>query len=207
MDAALLALALGGPRALVVHHRALALIGVYALTGIPLALLGPVRGLDVVRASPDPVWRMILLFVIPLAIPPLSAYGERMHVATLPSVAWLGWLGLAMTAFGLTVRILAMVRLGPRFAPVPALQRAHALETGGPYAHVRHPGYLGSWLAAFGAMLVFRDGLAMPLFVGFSWLLAVRAHHEDLLLESHFGDDYRVWAARTGAFLPGIGRR
>jgi protein-S-isoprenylcysteine O-methyltransferase Ste14 len=56
-------------------------------------------------------------------------------------------------------------------------------------------------------MLVFRDGLAMPLFVVFSWLLAVRARHEDLLLENHFGDDYRVWAARTGAFLPGIGRR
>lgn len=207
VDAGLLALALGGPRALFAHHRALALIGIYSLTGIPLALLRPVRDQDIVRASPDPAWRLILLFLIPLAIPPLSAYGERMRVATLPHVVWLGWLGLVMTALGLTVRILAMVRLGPRFAPVPALQRTHVLETGGPYAHVRHPGYLGAWLAAFGAMLVFRDGLAMPLFVVFSWLLAVRARHEDGLLETHFGDEYRVWAARTGAFLPGIGRR
>ncbi|HUK62365.1 MAG TPA: isoprenylcysteine carboxylmethyltransferase family protein [Dongiaceae bacterium] len=207
LDAAFLALALGGVRALLAHHRALALLGIYVATGVPLALLRPVRDQDVVRSNPDPWWRLLLLFLIPLAIPPLSAYGERVHAAALPPVTWLGWLGLALTMTGLVVRILAMVRLGPRFAPIPALQRGHALETAGPYAHVRHPGYLGSWLAAFGAMLVFRNGLAMPLFVVFSWLLAVRARHEDALLETHFGDAYRAWAARTGAFLPGIGRR
>jgi protein-S-isoprenylcysteine O-methyltransferase Ste14 len=207
IDAALLALALGGPRALLAHHRALALLGVYLMTGIPLAWMRPVRDQDVVRSDPDPPWRLILLFLIPLAIPPLSAYGERVHVAALPPVAWLAGLGLALTAVGLVVRIVAMLRLGPRFAAVPALQRTHALETDGPYAHVRHPGYLGSWLAAFGAMLVFRNGLAMPLFIVFSWLLAVRIRHEDALLETHFGDAYRAWASRTGAFLPGIGRR
>jgi protein-S-isoprenylcysteine O-methyltransferase Ste14 len=207
LDVALLAFALGGFRALLAHHRALALLGVYAATGIPLALLRPVGDQDVVHSSPDPPWRLTLLFLIPLVIAPLSAFGERMHVAALPAVAWLAWLGLALTAFGLSLRLLAMVRLGPRFAPIPAVQRAHALETGGPYAHIRHPGYLGAWLAGFGAMLVFRDGLAMPLFVVFSWLLAVRARHEDALLETHFGDAYRAWAARTGAFLPGIGRR
>jgi protein-S-isoprenylcysteine O-methyltransferase Ste14 len=207
VDAALLALALGGLGALLAHHRALALLVIYAATGIPLALLRPVRDQDVVRSSPDPPWRLMLLFLIPLAIPPVSAFGERVHVATLPAVAWLAWLGLALTASGLVLRLVAMTHLGPRFAPVPALQRTHVLETGGPYAHVRHPGYLGAWLAGFGAMLVFRNGLAMPLFVLFSWLLAVRARHEDLMLETHFGDAYRTWAARTGAFLPGIGRR
>jgi protein-S-isoprenylcysteine O-methyltransferase Ste14 len=206
-DAALLMLALGGAHALFGHPRALALIGVYATTGILLAWLRPVRDQDVVSTRPDPGWRLLLLFLVPVVIPAVSAFGERIHVATLPPVAALGWFGVALAALGLALRITAMVRLGPRFAPVPALQRAHALETGGPYAHVRHPGYLGSWLAALGAMLAFRDGLAMPLFVLFSWLLAERARREDAMLEAHFGDAHRVWARRTGAFLPRPGSR
>lgn len=201
-DAALLMLALGGPQVLFGHTRALALLVVYAATGIPLALLRPVRNQDVVSTTPEPGWRLVLLFVVPMVIPAVSAFGERAGIATLPPAPWLGWLGVALAAGGLTLRLVAMTTLGPRFAPVAALQRTHTLEVGGPYARVRHPGYLGSWLAALGAMLCFRDGLAMPLLILFSWLLAERARDEDAMLEAQFGDAYRSWAARTGAFLP-----
>jgi len=122
-------------------------------------------------------------------------------------VGWLGWLGVALAAAGLTLRVVAMGTLGARFAPIVAVQREHALETRGPYAHVRHPGYLGAWLAALGAILAFRDGLAMPLLILFSWMLAERARNEDLVLERHFGDVYRDWSRRTGAFLPRFGAR
>jgi protein-S-isoprenylcysteine O-methyltransferase Ste14 len=206
-DALLLALALGGTQALLTHPRALALLAVYTATGVPLALLRPVRDQDVVARTPDPAWRMALLFVVPLLIPPVSAFGEHARIAALPSAPWLGWLGVTLAAAGLTLRVAAMTRLGTRFAPVVALQREHALETGGPYTHVRHPGYLGAWLAALGAALVFRNGLAMPLLILFSWLLAGRARNEDAMLEAHFGGTYRAWAARTGAFLPKPGRR
>ena len=36
---------------------------------------------------------------------------------------------------------------------------------------------------------------------------AYRISAEERMLGDHFGDAYRAWAARTGAFLPGIGRR
>jgi protein-S-isoprenylcysteine O-methyltransferase Ste14 len=206
-DAALLALALGGVRALLAHPRALALLAVYAATGVPLAIRRPVRDQDTVTRSPDPAWRMLLLFLVPLVIPPVSAFGERAEIATLPPVWWLGWLGVVLAAMGLTLRMVAMIRLGARFAPIAAVQREHTLETSGLYAHIRHPGYFGAWLAALGATLTFRDGLAMPLLILFSWLLAGRARSEDAMLEAHFGDAYRAWAARTGAFLPRYGPR
>jgi protein-S-isoprenylcysteine O-methyltransferase Ste14 len=201
-DAALLAVALGGPRALLAHPRALALLAVYAATGVPLALRRPVRDQDVVARAADPPWRLLLLFLVPLVIPAVSAWGERAHLGALPGRTWLGWLGVALVAAGLALRLGAMTTLGARFAPVAALQREHALERRGPYAVVRHPGYLGAWLAALGAMLAFVDGLAMPLLVLFSWLLAARARDEDAMLEREFGDEYRAWASRTGAFLP-----
>jgi protein-S-isoprenylcysteine O-methyltransferase Ste14 len=82
------------------------------------------------------------------------------------------------------------------------VQREHALETRGLYGAVRHPGYLGAWLAALGSLTAFSSALAMPLLVAFAWLLAQRAHKEEALLERHFGDAYRAYCARTGAFLP-----
>lgn len=207
VDAALLALALGGPAALLAHPRALALLAVYAVTGVVLAWRRPVRDQDTTERAPDPAWRMLLLLLVPLVIPAVSAFGERAGIALLPPAAWLGWLGVALAGAGLTLRLVAMTTLGPRFAPIVALQRSHALETRGPYAHVRHPGYLGAWLASLGAILCFRNGLAMPLLILFSWLLAGRARAEDQVLERHFGDAYRDWARVTGAFLPKLGGR
>ena len=206
VDAALLALALGGFGALLAHPRALALLAVYAVSGAALAWRRPVREQDTTERAPDPAWRMLLLLLVPLVIPAVSAFGERAGIATLPALGWLGWLGVALAAAGLALRIVAMTTLGPRFAPIVALQREHALETRGPYAHIRQPGYLGAWLASLGAILTFRNGLAMPLLILFSWLLAERARAEDQVLERHFGEAYRAWAGRTGAFLPKLGR-
>ena len=205
VDGALLALALGGIPALLAHPRALVLLAVYAVSGMSLALMRPVRDQDAVATRRDPKWRMLLLFLLPLLTPALSAFGERAGLLLLPGRPWIGWAGIALVAAGLTLRIAAMARLGPRFAPIVAMQREHAIETGGPYAFVRHPGYLGAWVAALGATLTFANALAMPLVVLFAALLAARAREEEALLAQHLGDAWHAYAQKTGAFLPKLG--
>ena len=185
VEALLLALALGGFGALVAHTRAMALIAVWAVSGVALALRKPVRDQDVVDVVPES---------------PMVLAG----LASLPGGTALRWAGVALVAAGLALRIAAMSQLGPRFSPRVALQREHPLETRGLYARVRHPGYLGAWLAALGALLAFGSVLGLLPLLPFTWLMAARARREERLLEARFGDAFRDYRSRTGAFLPGF---
>jgi len=134
--------------------------------------------------------------------PAVSAAGRRFGVLPWFASEWAGGIGVALVALGLAVRIAAMARLGSRFSPLVAVQRTHALERGGPYAAVRHPGYLGSLLACVGAMLAFGSALALPLVAAFALLLRARIALEESLLERTFGDEWRRYRERTHALLP-----
>jgi len=202
LDAALLAFALGGIAALLAHHRALALLALWAVGGVTLALLRPVRGHHAVEVERESPFVMLALFLIPLATPPAAALGERLALWALPGGALLRWAGVALSGAGLALRIAAMAQLGPRFSPRVALQRQHALETRGLYARIRHPGYAGAWLAALGGALAFGSALALPLVAAMGLLLWDRAAREESMLERHFGDEYRSYRGRTGRFVP-----
>lgn len=205
LDAALLAAGLGGARAVIADPRALALLGVWGGAGLVLALARPVRAQDVTRREPD-VLRMLALLVLPLVIPAVGAFGARTDRWLLPAPAVVSWAGVTLVAAGLAVRMLAMAQLGARFSPLVALQREHPLESRGLYAHVRHPGYAGSLLAALGGALAFGSALALPLVLAFAGLLAARIRVEERLLAGHFGDEWTRYAARTGALLPRANR-
>lgn len=206
LDAALLALGLGDPAMLVRDPRALVLLVVWGVAGVVLALLRPVRGQDVAAASPDPPV-MVALLVLPLAAAPLGAFGARHALLTLPWANTVSWCGVALAAAGLALRIAAMARLGRRFSPIVALQKGHALETGGPYAFVRHPGYLGALLACLGGSVAFGSALALPVPALMLVAQLARLRREEALLAVRFSDEWARYAARTGALLPRPARR
>jgi len=201
LDAVLLALALGGVAPLLAHRRALALLAVWLAGALVLALVRPVRRRAGTQRTADPLL-LLALFVLPLAAGPLAAWGEREGLLPLPGGAARAAAGLLLVASGLALRIAAMMRLGSRFDPTVALLPDHALETGGPYSRMRHPGYTGAALAALGAALTFASGLGLVAVALFAVALALRVRAEERALEAHFGDTFRAWRARTGAFLP-----
>lgn len=206
LDAALLALGLGDASLLVRDPRALALLVAWGATGVVLALLRPVRGQDVAASSPDPPV-MIALFVLPLAAAPLGAFGARRALLTLPWANTVSWCGVGLVAAGLSLRIAAMARLGRRFSPLVALQKGHTLETAGPYAFVRHPGYLGALLACLGASVAFGSALALPAPALMLVAQLARVRREEALLAVRFSDEWARYAARTGGLLPRLVRR
>ena len=201
IEAALLAWGLGGVPALLGSPRALALIAIWGVVGLTLGFARPARGQDMVRAEKDPL-AMLALALIPLAIPGVAAWGGRLGVWTLPAPGLLGWLGVALSALGLGIRVAAMRQLGVRFSPFLAVQREHALETTGWYARVRHPGYLGSLLASWGAAIAFGSAMALPLAFAMTLFQWDRVRREERLLEQQFGDAWRAYVAKTGALLP-----
>ncbi len=202
IEAALLALGLGGVRALLASPPALGLIATWATSGAVLAALRPLRGQDVTERPPGQAFLLAALLVIPLFTPALCAWAARLGVWPLPGGAARAWSGVALAAAGLALRIAAMARLGPRFAPTVALQRDHALEMRGLYALIRHPGYLGSWLANLGAVLALGSAVGLASVLLFGLALEARMRREETLLARRFGADWTAYAARVGRWLP-----
>lgn len=202
LNALMLALALGGAGALRSHPRALALLAVWAIGGIALALLQPVRRHDPVALAQESKFSLVMLLLLPLLTAPVAAAGERLGLFLDFARPPAEWAGVGFVAFGLAIRIAGMARLGSRFSPLVAVQQGHALETGGIYSFVRHPGYLGALLACAGAMLAFGSALALPLVAAFAGLLHARIAREEVLLEQHFGDAFRDYRERTGGLWP-----
>lgn len=206
LEAGLLAWGLGGLAALWRSPQALALLAIWLVSGAVLTITRPARGQAVARSERDVV-TMLVLALVPLAIPSLAAWGGRLGRWPLPWADVIGPLGVLLSGLGLTVRIAAMRQLGARFSPLVAVQREHTLETTGWYARVRHPGYAGALLASLGAAIAFGSALALPLVGVMLIAQSARIRREEALLEAHFGDTWRDYAARTGALVPFPGRR
>lgn len=83
--------------------------------------------------------------------------------------------------------------------------KAPALATGGPYAMVRNPIYVGNFLLGFGFVALTRIGWVMAAYVVFfaiQYSLIVSIEEE--FLEGKFGDDYREYKRRVRRFVPNL---
>ncbi len=87
------------------------------------------------------------------------------------------------------------------------IHKTEELTTGGPYAWVRHPLYIGSFLHCVGYCLMSGHWLSfailMPLFVA---LYGSAVSTEEAMLHKLFGDRWEAYAARTPRFIPGLRR-
>lgn len=131
--------------------------------------------------------------------------------------AWMAWskIGLpdALRWFGVLIGVLSVLgvywlfsSIGRGITPTSATRRQHTLVTSGPYRWVRHPLYtIGSALyIAFGMMA---DNWFIVLLGILTFIvMAVRTPKEEANLIEKFGDEYREYRKRTGAFLPKVTR-
>ncbi len=80
---------------------------------------------------------------------------------------------------------------------------ARELKTSGPYRFVRHPVYLGQFLAQGGVWLFFaRTHVAwIGLYIAFVALQLYRSKLEDRALAAAFGEKYKAWRRRTFWFV------
>jgi protein-S-isoprenylcysteine O-methyltransferase Ste14 len=121
-------------------------------------------------------------------------------------LAWLQWLALALLAAAYALCLWAM-RVNRFFSSVVRIQsdRGHVLITGGPYAFVRHPGYLAGVVIILTSGLALDSGLAAALLVGLSFpFLMYRAVTEDQILMAKL-PGYSGYAARVRwRIIPGV---
>jgi protein-S-isoprenylcysteine O-methyltransferase Ste14 len=120
------------------------------------------------------------------------------------AIALTSWsvVGGVLMALGVALRAWSMAVLGERFRSFEVTREGHGLETHGPYAMVRHPGYLALALI----------DVAVPLLLGVPWLALLvvvplaamvrRISHEEQLLAATYPGDFAAYAARSSRIVP-----
>jgi protein-S-isoprenylcysteine O-methyltransferase Ste14 len=81
-------------------------------------------------------------------------------------------------------------------------QRSHQIATTGPYAHLRHPQYVGFVLIMVGFLIRWPTLLTLIMFPILVTMYVRLARREEQEAISAFGENYTLYAARTPAFFP-----
>jgi protein-S-isoprenylcysteine O-methyltransferase Ste14 len=95
-----------------------------------------------------------------------------------------------------------IIMLAAAWRVLHSAQLKHALATDGIYARVRHPQYAAFILIMFGFLLQWPTLLTLVMFPILVYVYVRLARKEEALMEAEFGERYRVYAARTPAFIP-----
>ena len=183
--------------------------GILALI-LPLARLRRRHGTWGVARPRDPVHRVMVKAL-------LSAVGLFLAWSVVAGLVspevldiwrgpgWLAGIGVALGVAGLGLVVAAQLGMGASWRIGVPKERT-GLVTNGLFAWIRHPIYTG--LYALLAALVLLTPAPWTV-MGALWLgslLALQARLEEAHLARVHGADFLSWAARTGRFLPGLGR-
>jgi len=148
-----------------------------------------------------------LVYISPLILAVLLIWGPDvpssfLHERFLPKKLLIFWLGSAITAGGLLFSIWARLHLGRNWSGTVTIKEDHELITGGPYAFVRHPIYLGILLAFIGSATAcgqFRGIFSVTLVFCSLWY---KLRQEERWMHERFGDGYDRYCRHVAALVP-----
>lgn len=143
------------------------------------------------------LWFSVLGYLV---YPPLLAWSK----VDLPD--WARWVGVGLGLICVALIYWLFSSIGQGISPTVATRSEHQLVTSGPYRWVRHPLYsVGSLFFVALALMADSWFIAMMAVLAFI-LLAMRTPNEEAHLIETFGDSYRKYMARTGAYFPKLKR-
>jgi protein-S-isoprenylcysteine O-methyltransferase Ste14 len=156
----------------------------------------------------EPEWWGGVLFVLAmvagLAGPLLAVLG----VAPVDPPAALKAVGLVVALAGFAVTLAAQTGMGASWRiGVDETERTELVTSGPLFGAVRNPIFTAMVAAQAGIVLMVPTGVSVAALAALvaAVQLQVRTAEEPYLLTTH-GDAYSDYAARTGRFVPGIGR-
>ena len=117
------------------------------------------------------------------------------------------WGGVVLVFLGIAITIRSQAAMGRSWRADVDPDARTTLVTTGPFRLVRNPVFTGSAITVVGLAFVVPNVVSLLMLVAFvaGLEIQVRIVEEPYLLRVH-GDAYRAYAARTGRFVPGVGR-
>jgi protein-S-isoprenylcysteine O-methyltransferase Ste14 len=114
-----------------------------------------------------------------------------------------GWIGLAIMLVGVGIRLWARVTLGRYYSLKLETREKQPVVQEGPYARVRHPGYLGYLLMWVGLTIASQSALAVIVIIPLmSAAYGYRIKNEEEMLVSTSGAVYEQYKKRTKRLIP-----
>ena len=138
--------------------------------------------------------------VISVVVPVIDwAYLNAQH----DQLDWITFLGFLMIIVGILFRSWSVRALGKYFTATVQIQDQHQLVVKGPYHIVRHPSYLGAFLAIIAGGVILHSLLGLIVAV-IAMLIAyfVRIRIEERELSKQFGAAYLTYQKETKMFIP-----
>ena len=126
--------------------------------------------------------------------------------ATIPLAVEVRWCGVVLGGLCPILMVWTLTSLGKNLTDTVVTRAAATLITNGPYRWIRHPFYATTALLLASVTLLSANWLIGLSSFAVMALLTVRTPNEERKLIEKFGDGYRRYIARTGRFLPRIGR-
>ncbi|PSN74597.1 prenyl cysteine carboxyl methyltransferas-like protein Ste14 [Corynespora cassiicola Philippines] len=115
--------------------------------------------------------------------------------------------GLVAVVVGQVVRSVAMCQAGTNFNHQVQSKKndGHELVTVGMYAFLRHPSYFGFFWWGLGTQIILGNTISLVGYAGVLWhFFNQRITHEEKHLIQFFGEEYKVYKARTRVGIPFI---
>lgn len=134
-------------------------------------------------------------------LPAMGPEALGLWVPPLPARA----LGAGVLAGATALMVVAQNQMGASWRIGIAHEKTGLVQHG-IYAHIRHPIYTGLAAGALGGLMVVPGVLTLVGAAGVVAGVMLQARLEEAHQLATHGEDYRVYAARTGRFLPGVGR-
>jgi protein-S-isoprenylcysteine O-methyltransferase Ste14 len=116
---------------------------------------------------------------------------------------WITITGLMLMLGGTICRIWCIRALGKFFTATVRTQEKQRIITIGTYKVIRHPSYLGAFMAALGSSVflhAFFATIITTLVLFTAYYFRIKVEEEALINE--FGDEYRNYRLRTKKFIP-----
>lgn len=126
--------------------------------------------------------------------------------AALPLPEWLRWIGVVMGALCSLLMYWTLSSLGKNLTDTVVTRTEAKLVTHGPYRWVRHPFYVTAALLMASVTVLTANWLIGVSSVAVLALMVLRTPKEEQMLIDRFGQQYRDYMAKTGRFIPKIGR-
>ncbi|TMB37482.1 MAG: isoprenylcysteine carboxylmethyltransferase family protein [Deltaproteobacteria bacterium] len=192
-------------------YAAIMMVTAVSIARTAWVVLGFLRTLARPRASVDIKWDWPLFLVAPeVVLPAIAALLLLYNDGAAPPYSFTrvlcSLLGAGLAMGGLALTIWSWLSL-PSVGTGHYLLEGQSLITSGAYGAVRHPIYTGAFLIWFGLAAAYTSGVVLLLTVLYvipAYVLNIKG--EEQMMLSHYGDEYREYRRRIGAFIPRIRR-
>lgn len=157
---------------------------------------------DKSQTDKNSFWMIMLLSMIGL-IAPIIEWGYFIQNKNVVNVITV--IGVILICVGLVIRVWSIRLLGNHFTATVQILEGHKLIRQGPYKIIRHPSYLGAYMAFIGSGLllnVFWGILIASIAMGVAYYKRITVEEETLT--QFFGLDYLKYKEETKMLIPFI---